>query len=165
VGVHCAGETTVRLSLLRSPRYPDPDTDQGAHRFGYSLVCGAGISDAVQAGYRANLPPRPVRGAVPVAPLVEVSDPAVVVESVKLADDRSGDVIVRLYESLGGRARVRVSASFDLAAVRVCDLLEREDDAVAALAPVSFAGAAAELSLSPFQIVTLRLTAAQERAR
>ena len=35
-------------------------------------------------------------------PLVTVSNPAVVVEAVKLAEDRSGDVIVRLYESLGG---------------------------------------------------------------
>ena len=33
--------STVRLSLLRAPRYPDPETDQGSHRFRYALVPGA----------------------------------------------------------------------------------------------------------------------------
>jgi alpha-mannosidase len=152
-----AQPTTVRLSLLRGPRYPDPNTDQGSHRFGYALVCGAQIGDAVREGYRANLPVRPLTGAGPVAPLIEVANPAVVVEAVKLADDRCGDVVVRLYEALGGRARTRLTASFDLAGVAVCDLLERENSEIAALAPVSVEGNTVDLALAPFQVVTLRL--------
>ncbi|MGC1213740.1 MAG: glycoside hydrolase family 38 C-terminal domain-containing protein [Micromonospora sp.] len=152
-----AQATTVRLSLLRGPRYPDPETDQGRHRFGYALVCGAEIIDAVREGYRANLPLRRHAGAAPVRPLIEVTNPAVVVEAVKLADDRSGDVVVRLYEALGGRARARLTASFDLAAVQVCDVLEREDAEVAALAPVAVDGNTVDLTLAPFQVVTLRL--------
>lgn len=152
-----AQPTTVRLSLLRAPRYPDPDTDQGSHRFGYALVCGAEIIDAVREGYRANLPVRQRLGAVPVAPLIEGTNPAVVVEAVKLADDRSGDVVVRLYEALGGRASTRLIASFDVAAVQVCDLLEREDAEISALAPVSVEGNTVALTLGPFQVVTLRL--------
>ncbi|MEV0330725.1 glycoside hydrolase family 38 C-terminal domain-containing protein [Micromonospora echinospora] len=152
--------TTVRLSLLRGPRYPDPDTDRGRHRFGYALVCGAEILDAVREGYRMNLPLRRHTGGAPVAPLVEVSNPAVVVESVKLADDRSGDVVVRLYEALGGRAHTRLTASFDLARVDVCDLLERPDAEIAALAPIAVEGGAVDLTLTPFQVVTLRLTPA-----
>jgi alpha-mannosidase len=148
---------TVRLSLLRGPRYPDPNTDRGSHRFGYALVCGAGIGDAVREGYRANLPPRRRTGAGPVAPLIEVTNPAVVVEAVKLADDRSGDVIVRLYEALGDRARTRLTTSFDLARADVRDLLERVDAGVAALAPMSVRGNRVELALAPFQVVTLRL--------
>ena len=53
--------TTVRLSLLRAPRFPDPETDQGEHRFRSPLV-GAGIAEAVDAGYRINLPLQAVRG-------------------------------------------------------------------------------------------------------
>ncbi|MBP2336068.1 alpha-mannosidase [Saccharothrix coeruleofusca] len=141
--------TTVRLSLLRAPRFPDPHADQGVHRMSYALVVGADIADAVREGYRANLPPREVTGSGTVAPLVSVDDPAVVVEAVKLADDRSGDVVVRLYESLGGRATTRLTTSFPVAAVRVTDLLERPlDDAAADLA---------ELRLRPFQVLTLRL--------
>jgi alpha-mannosidase len=160
--VHGAQPTTVRLSLLRAPRYPDPNTDQGSHRFGYALVCGADIADAIREGYRANLPVRRLRGAGAVAPLIEVTNPAVVVEAVKLADDRSGDVVVRLYESLGGRARARLTASFDVADVRVCDLLEREDAEIGALAPVSVDGNTVDLALAPFQVVTIRLRPAAD---
>jgi len=152
-----AAPTTVRLSLLRGPRYPDPDTDQGSHRFSYSLVCGAGIVDAVREGYRANLPLRHHTGGAPVAPLLEVSNPAVVVEAVKLADDQTGDLVVRLYEALGGRARTRMVASFDLAEAGVRDLLERENAEIDALTPMSVQGNAIELTLGPFQVVTLRL--------
>jgi alpha-mannosidase len=138
--------TTVRLSLLRAPRYPDPETDQGTHVFRYALVPGAGVGDAVREGYRINLPERRVPGDAEVAPLVSLDNDAVVAETVKLADDRSGDVVVRLYESRGGRAKVRVTPGFETGAVTVVDLLER---------PLS--EGSLQLSLRPFEIVTLRL--------
>ncbi|MFC4553789.1 alpha-mannosidase [Georgenia faecalis] len=155
------GSTTVRLSLLRAPRYPDPETDQGRHRLAYGLVVGAEIADAVREGYRANLPVRQRTGAGPVAPLVSVSSPAVVVEAVKLADDRSGDVVVRLYESLGGRAKARLTAGFGVERAWVCDLVEHEDEEIAALAPLTTSGNEVTLDLGPFQVVTLRLRAAR----
>ena len=47
--------------------------------------------------YRANLPVRSVRGAAAPAPLVRVEgDPGVVVEAVKLAEDRSGELVRRI---------------------------------------------------------------------
>ncbi len=154
-----AGATTVRLSLVRAPRYPDPETDQGRHTMRYALVPGAGIDEAVREGYRINLPDRRVRGAGAVEPLVTVE--GAVVEAVKLADDRSGDVVVRLYEARGGRSRAVVRPGFTCTAASVRDLLEREDPEVAALAPVSDAGdGAVALDLGPFQVVTLRLTRA-----
>ncbi len=67
-----------------------------------SIRPGAAIADAVEEGYRTNLKPRFISGERPVEPLLSVSNPAIVVEAVKLAEDGSGDVIVRLYESLGG---------------------------------------------------------------
>ena len=100
----------MRLSLLRAPLFPDPDADQGEHRFRVALRVGATIGDAVAEGYRLNLPLRRVRGGDDVAPLVVVDDPAVVVEAVKLAEDGSGDVVVRLYEALGSRAAARITA-------------------------------------------------------
>ena len=96
----------ARLSLLRAPRFPDPETDQGSHTFRYALVPGAGIADAIRAGYRLNLPAAGRRRRRPgrAAGDRSTATRAVVVEAVKLADDRSGDVVVRLYESHGGRA-------------------------------------------------------------
>ncbi|MEU3724097.1 glycoside hydrolase family 38 C-terminal domain-containing protein [Streptomyces sp. NPDC031705] len=147
--------TTVRLSLLRAPRYPDPETDQGRHTLRYALAPGAGIGDAVREGHAFNLPERVLRGAGPVAPLLAVDDDAVVVESVKLAEDRSGDVVVRLYESRGGRAGAALSPGFPVVAAVESDLLERPlaGSAVGAPAP----DGRVPLTLRPFQIVTVRL--------
>ncbi|MEP6561065.1 MAG: glycoside hydrolase family 38 C-terminal domain-containing protein, partial [Nakamurella sp.] len=150
--------TTVRLSLLRAPVYPDPDADQGRHQFRTSLVPGAGIADAVRAGYRTNLPGRSTAGARTVTPLIAVSNPGVAVEAVKLAEDRSGDVVVRLYESLGQRCTVTVSAGFAATGVWPTDLLERAPDTAEPAPPER----SIELSLRPFQLVTLRFRRAVE---
>lgn len=157
-----AAPTVVRLSLVRAPRFPDPETDRGTHTFRYTLVPGAGIADAVREGYRANLPLRPATAAA-VQPLVAVAEGSAVVEAVKLAEDRSGDVVLRLYESLGGRSAVRLRLGFEHAGVEVVDLHERADDEVAALAPVSVDGADVRLRLGPFQVVTLRVARAARR--
>jgi alpha-mannosidase len=141
--------TVVRLSLLRAPLFPDPTSDQGEHRLRVSLRAGATIADAVAEGYRLNLPLRTVRGA-PIEPLVTVDSPAVVVEAVKLAEDGSGDVVVRLYEAHGGRASARITAGFEHSGVVETDLLERPLPE-----PVALAGDGT-LRLRPFRIVTLR---------
>ncbi|WP_217555359.1 glycoside hydrolase family 38 C-terminal domain-containing protein [Streptomyces sp. GbtcB6] len=147
--------TTVRASLLRAPRYPDPETDQGVHRFRHALVPGATIGDAVREGYRANLPERRVGGAAEVAPLVTVDNDAVVVSAVKLADDRGGDLVVRLYEANGGRARATVSADgFAADRAVLTDLLERP---LADAERPAAADGGVVLALRPFQMVTLRL--------
>jgi alpha-mannosidase len=150
--------TTVRLSLLRAPRFPDPDTDQGTHRLRYALLVGADITDAVREGYRLNLPKRSVPGTAEVAPLVTVDDDAVVVSAVKLADDGSGDVVVRLYEAHGGRVRAVLTPGFPFHAVAVTDLLERPLDDPNSH-QLTDTGAVC-LTLRPFQILTLRLTPA-----
>ncbi|WP_411093389.1 alpha-mannosidase [Streptomyces sp. 049-1] len=148
--------TTLRASLLRAPRYPDPETDQGVHRFRHALVPGATIGDAVREGHRANLPERRISGSgADVAPLVAVDNDAAVVSAVKLADDRSGDLVVRLYEAHGARARATVRVD-GVAADRavLTDLLERPlPDAVQPTAT----DAGLVLVLRPFQMVTLRL--------
>ncbi|MFF5103793.1 alpha-mannosidase [Streptomyces sp. NPDC000134] len=146
--------TTVRASLLRAPRFPDPETDQGVHRFRHALVPGADIGDAVREGWRINLPERSRTGAREVAPLVTVDDDAVVVTAVKLADDGSGDVVVRCHEAHGGRARATLTANFAVAGVTVTDLLERPLDGEPA--PV-LEGDRIAVRLRPFRLTTLRL--------
>jgi alpha-mannosidase len=140
--------TVVRLSLVRAPHIPDPHADQGLHRFTYSLLPGADIVDAVAEGYALNLPLRALPGESTSGQLLTVDNPAVAVESIKLADDRSGDVIVRLYESLGGRATFTVTPGFPVTAAHVCDLLESPVDETALEA----------IALRPFQVLTLRLS-------
>ncbi|HXH34943.1 MAG TPA: glycoside hydrolase family 38 C-terminal domain-containing protein [Plantibacter sp.] len=144
--------TLVRQSLLRAPVFPDPQADQGEHVLRSTLTVGAGILEAAEEGYRINLPLREVQGSA-VEPLVVVDGPGVVVEAVKLAEDRSGDLVVRLYEASGGRSAGRVSFGFGVATVTRTDLLERE----LGEQPEVAADGSVRLSLRPFEIVTLRV--------
>jgi alpha-mannosidase len=144
--------TTVRLSLLRAAKFPDPAADRGVHELTVSVRPGATIADAVEEGYRTNLAPRIVRGGQPVEALFSVFNQALVIEAVKLAEDGSGDVVVRLYESLGERSAGLITANFPVASVHAVDLLERPADAPG----VSAGKDSVELTLRPFQLVTLR---------
>jgi len=163
--------TTVRLSLLRAAVFPDPAADQGRHELRVSLRLGSGIPEAVAEGYRLNLPLRTVAGVADpvIEPLLRVDNPAVVVEAVKLAEDASGDLIVRLYEALGTRSTARLIRHFEATDVVETDLLERplavprvELAAGAPLPEESYeespSGPSRELilTLRPFEIVTLR---------
>jgi alpha-mannosidase len=150
--------TTVRLSLLRAPRFPDPETDQGVHQMGFALVPGADLADATREGYRLNLPERRLAGDADVEPLVRVDHDGVLISAVKLADDGSGDVIVRLYEALGARARARLELGFPSTSVTATDLLERPLPAEEAPA-LELEGGGVWLALRPFQILTLRFPA------
>ncbi|KQP53736.1 glycoside hydrolase family 38 C-terminal domain-containing protein [Agreia sp. Leaf283] len=153
--------TIVRVSLLRAPTYPDPDTDHGVHEFHTAIVPSASIGDAVRAGYELNIPLREGLG-MPVEPLVAVVGDGVsgdgmsgvVVEAVKLAEDGSGDVIVRLYESLGQTSVARVSASFDVSELREVDLLERPMEQLGLQRDPVLSGDV--VTLRAFEIATLR---------
>ena len=151
--------TTVRLSLLRAPRFPDPETDLGRHRFRYGLVVGADLLDATREGHWLNLPVRTLPGDTGVDPLVSVDNDGIVVSAVKLADDAgedpAGDVVVRVYEALGARASGQLTLGFPADSVTVTDLLERPLDGD----PLDRddTGRVA-LTLRPFQILTLRVS-------
>ncbi|MDR7160686.1 glycoside hydrolase family 38 C-terminal domain-containing protein [Arthrobacter sp. BE255] len=145
--------TTVRLSLLRAPKFPDPTADRGHHELTVTIRPGAGIAEAVEEGYRTNLAPRIVRGANPAEPLFTIGNTALVIEAVKLAEDGSGDVVVRLYESLGQRSAGHIKANFPVRDVYATDLLERPAEAPGVTQDEQ---GQAGLSLRPFQLVTLR---------
>ncbi|MBG6060136.1 alpha-mannosidase [Cryobacterium sp. MP_M3] len=146
--------TLVRQSLLRAPLFPDPEADQGRHEFHSSLAVGADVAATVREGYRLNIPIREVSAPI-VEPVVVVDNPAIVIEAVKLAEDRSGDLVVRCYESLGTRAQAQISLGFPVARITETDLLERDLEVSAGL--VSANDQCATLVLRPFQLVTLRI--------
>ena len=133
----------VRQTLLRAPLFPDPEADQGTHTLRSSIVIGD-VDAAIETGYRLNLPLRPADAGV-VEPLVASSSPAVVVETVKLAEDGSGDVVARLYEAHGSRAETTLAVGFPHERIERTDLLER-----------ATGHGEAALTLRPFELVTLR---------
>ncbi len=150
--------TTVRFSLLRAPLFPDPETDQGEHVLRFRIAPGATIGDAVALGYDLATPVRGIRAAAPLAPIVTSSDPAVIVETVKLAEDGSGDLVVRLYESRGGRAHTTLTLDGTATVIESTDLLER-----AVSGEPTSQGSSIELPFRAFQIRTIRFRGVSAR--
>ncbi|WP_337646271.1 alpha-mannosidase [Bifidobacterium pullorum] len=154
--------TMIRLSLLSAPVYPDPRTDIGVHRFSWAVLADAGVARTLEAA-AMNAPT--LDGVPAIAPPVrlETTEGTVVVDWIKLADDGSGDLIVRLYEAAGGHAAatLHVADALHGAEVRETDVLER--DALAGDLPVClpgrgrFAAEGARVRLNPFQLATLRI--------
>ncbi len=144
---------TLRLSLLRAPRLPDPEADRGRHAFAYAVMPHAGgWEDAAVVAEAAafNSRVRWASGAVPAGPWVSVEDaPGLVLDTVKRAED--GDALVlRLYEAHGGRgtARVRLPRRPVASAARA-SLLEEP------LADALVEDGAVVVPFRPWEIVTL----------
>ncbi len=147
--------TIVRMSLVRGPLYPDPLADEGRHTFECSVVVGR-IDDAIREGYAKALPGREVEGGG-WQPVVLSTNPDVVVSAVKLADDRSGDLIVRVYEATGTRTSTDLRFSIEHGDVSVVNLLERTDGESETLTPLEATDGGVRVILKPFQIATLRV--------
>ena len=151
VGV-CDG--VIGLSLLRAPTYPDPKADQGEHTFRYAYRVwdgpfeGAGLNEAAEA---LNVPLLAIPGRAGFGPLFRLDDPAVTVESVKLAEDGSGDLILRLYEAQNGCRDVALTPPAKIEKAWECDLAENKQRRVGT------ENGAFRLSFRPFEIKTLRL--------
>ena len=151
----------LRLSLLRAPTAPDPECDQGRHRFTYALFPHAAdpfAGGVLEAATALNTPltvvPVPVRpGPLPPSmSFVSVDDPGFVVVAVKRADDGSDDVVVRGHEAYGGSRRVRLRVAVPFSRASRADLLERPRH------EVRVEGGEIPLSLRPFELITLRLS-------
>ena len=73
------------------------------------------------------------------------------IDAIKLADDGSGDLVVRLHEACGDRRHVMVRADRRIVAASRCNLLEEPTSGL------EVGDGVAVLTLRPFELVTLRL--------
>ncbi|HSI84695.1 MAG: alpha-mannosidase [Candidatus Methylacidiphilales bacterium] len=164
-------DNVMRLSLLRSPKHPDPQCDMGAHSFSYALMPHAGDwrdAGVVEEALRFNYPIR-FGGALKDAEGAEINFPRsfvsvendtaaanVVLDTVKRAES-SDAIILRLYESHGGRgvARVRLSpllvrrvnkAEFTNVLEDAGNVVEIDDEG------------SIEVPYNPHQIITIKLS-------
>ena len=71
--------------------------------------------------------------------------------AIKLSEDGTGDLVIRLYESMGGTRTVMIHPFLPFSAVCTCSFAEDPQD----ILPVS--DGTFTLSFHPFQIITLRL--------
>lgn len=147
----------LRMTLLKSANYPDPEADRGEQHVEWSYWLHDGL-EPLSAGIEHEAAARafPLRvisadATIGGGPVVECDHPAVVVEAVKRAEDGSNDLIVRLWESHGGRAAGRLSVSSPVASAVAVDLLEWP------LHDLPHGDTHVEVELRPFQILTVRI--------
>lgn len=163
-GVRSQG-TLVRTSLVSSPVFPDPHTDEGEHVYHFQLLANASMEATVQTA--ANLNAVGVDELPGLAPLIRLVDEegkpsqSVMLDWVKIADDGSGDVIARVYEPLGRQAQAKLELADVLATAQVREVGILENNEVPADLPVSIsrdyqAAQYATLHLQPFEMATLR---------
>lgn len=149
--------TVVRATVIRAAEFPDPRAEEGRYTMRYALRPDASIDDAIDLGEDLNQVPRTLARDEDLSPVAEVVDGCARIQTVKLAEDRSGDLVVRLYEGAGrrDRARVRIPGARRIV---VTDLLERELGEGMPLGHRAAAvdGDTIDLTLRPFEITTLR---------
>lgn len=147
-GYSCHGGH-LRVSLLRSPKSPDPEADMGAHEFAYALMPHAGgwrEAGVLREAATFNAPLRwtTVGTAEPFA----IVDGDLVLETIKRAED-SDDLILRLYEPYGGRGVARVHV--DATRAWRTNLLEENAD------ELRVEGGAFVLPFRPREVITVKV--------
>ncbi|KAL8297527.1 hypothetical protein RB597_006560 [Gaeumannomyces tritici] len=162
----------MRLSLLRSPKAPDAHADMGTHHIRWAILPHEGAlgHTTVRKAYEFNnrlkvmsKPEAAMHSLLSKWPVRLTGSPSLVLDTVKRGEDdedasrgelptRKGrSVIVRVYDSLGGRSRGTIETSWDVKKVYKTNLLE--DD----LEEVEFSHCKFDIDLRAFEVVTYRL--------
>jgi alpha-mannosidase len=156
-----AAGNVLRLTLLRSPKWPDPDADMGHHHFHYALYPHAGTwKDAltVRHGYEYNYPLTAVvttahSGTLPAEhSFASVSPENVVLTAVKKAEDADG-LIFRVYEWAGKQSTVEFHVPPGATGATVTNMMEAPEGA-----PLAVTGDVVKAPIKPYEILTIRVS-------
>jgi len=170
---------TIRLTLLKSGVYPDPEADQGEHVFAYALLPHAGdwrAGDTVRHAYLFNMlasarligalsestttegitmestTARSTGSLPPSLSLVATDRPGLVIETVKPGEDGDG-IIVRYYDAHGTRGMATLTFARDIASAEETNMLEES----AGMGPAGYSGRALRVPVRPYGIGTFRV--------
>lgn len=163
-----------RLSLLRSPKAPDAHADMGRHHIKWAIMPHQGSlsSATVRAAYNFNHPLR-------LASLVDNKPPkeifsaitlsggkSLVLDTIKRGEDdedvtggqfspRSGQsVILRIYESLGGKTRGTIETTLPVKKAFKTNILEDDLESVEISGKTKLS---IDIELRAFEVATFRL--------
>jgi alpha-mannosidase len=150
----------LRLSLLRSPTYPDPQADQGHHHFAYSLYPHAGDwkqALSIRRGYEFNYRLKALQVQAHAGKsaaehsYVSVSPDHVVLTALKKAEDGDG-LIVRFYEWAGKSGDVLLKLPEGARSAQPVNLLEEPCGGSLALSHNEL-----KVTVHPYEIVSIRV--------
>jgi alpha-mannosidase len=154
----------LRLSLLRSPEWPDPHADEGLHEFTYSMYAHPGTwkeAETVRRGYELNYDLLAIETAKHPGPLkeqhsfFEVQADNVVMTAIKKAED-DGSLILRFYEWAGKESDVKIVLPVGAQSASETDLIERP------IGDLAVPGGVVAVHTKPYEIKTIRVRFARE---
>ena len=150
----------LRITLLRSPKWPDPDADMGHQHFHYAIYPHAGTwKDAltVRHGWEYDYPLEAVAttahaGSLPAEhSFASVTPENVVLTAVKKAEDSNG-LIFRAYEWAGKASTVEFHVPKGAKSATVTNLMEAPEGQ-----PLAVAGDVVKAPIKPYEILTVRV--------
>ena len=134
----------LRLSLLRSPEWPNPEADKGFHEFSYGLYPHAGSwekAQTVKRGYEFNQPLKVLlceqklnaelstasrtKTLKDKASFIDISAQNLILMAFKQSEDNPQQWILRFYECHGETTEFKLTSDIGLNVTEVVDLLER----------------------------------------
>jgi alpha-mannosidase len=128
----------LRLTLLRSPKWPDPEADRGMHQFTYAVYPHSGDwqkAQTVRQGYQLNLPlvgwtkstliSKLEKHLPSVGKFLDLRSDNLILMALK-TDDRN--LIVRFYECHGETANLSIQSDLNLTVGDRVNLLEQPVD-------------------------------------
>ncbi len=151
----------LRLTLLRSPVWPDPDADRGRHQFTYALYPHAATwkeAGTVDRGYQFNYGLKAMQAIEhegygrPERSFLSVDTPNVVITAIKKAEDEDA-LIVRFYEWAGKASNVTLTMPPGATAATLTNLMERPEGE-----SLTIAQNRVQVPVSPYQIQTVRIS-------
>lgn len=155
-----ANTNTLRVSLLRTPSYPDPESDLGRHEMAFALEISARPwpeSAMARRGMEFNRQPiainaSPHKGSLPAEQSFLAVEPStVVLTALKTAYDAPGNLVARLYQSATTSCTARFTTTLPLASWVETDLIERTSTNAPAVDPQ-------HLAVGPWEVSTYQLT-------
>ena len=155
-----AKDNVLRITLLRSPTWPDPEADRGHQHFTYALYPHAGDwkqALTVRHGYEYNYRLQAIQveahsGSEPAEhAFVTVEPENVVLTAMKKAEDSSA-LIVRVYEWAGKSSDVKIHVPKGAQGATVTNLMEKPEGAA-----LRVAGDTVTASIHPYEILTIQV--------
>jgi alpha-mannosidase len=144
--------TVMRLSLLKSAEFPDPEADRGLHQFTYALYVHREPwyqSGVIPLAWDLNAPLIVVPGKPRFDRVVQLDSADAALDAIKRSEEGE-DLIIRVHEIHGGRTGMKLSFTQPVKGWAEADLLER---------PLGDYSASPVITreLLPFEIVTFRV--------
>lgn len=152
-------ENVLRITLLRSPAYPDPHADEGKHEFTYSLYPHASTwtqAATTLRGYEMNYPLMARvelghAGALGAQHSFAQLEPAnLVLTAMKKAEDDDG-LVLRFYEWAGKPAQAILRLPEGATGAVETNLMEKEQNQLA------ITEGAVSLSVKPYEIKAIKV--------